>query len=179
MTTSEQFAQIQKAAFETFQTVALKYIESFEKLAELHLQATKASLTESTDQIKALLAAKDPKALADIAMSAAQPATDKFASYAKQVYEIANETGTEIAKLFEKQVAESNQQFSSVIDTMAKNAPAGSESFVSFVKSAVSAANTAFEQVNKATKQAVELAEANIVAASKAAPRVARKTVAV
>jgi len=35
------------------------------------------------------------------------------------------------------------------------------------MKSAVSAANTAYDQVNKATKQVVEMAEANIVAASK------------
>ena len=37
------------------------------------------------------------------------------------------------------------------------------------MKSAVSAANTAYDQVNKATKQVVELAEANIVAAGKTA----------
>jgi hypothetical protein len=35
------------------------------------------------------------------------------------------------------------------------------------VKSAVSAANTAFDQVSRATKQVVEMAEANVVAASK------------
>ena len=49
-------------------------------------------------------------------------------------------------------------------------------SVVTFVKSAVSAANNAFDQVNKATKQAVEMAEANMIAASKTAPR-ARKAV--
>ncbi len=177
--TPEKFTQMQKAALETFQTIAMKSVESFEKLAELHIQATKATLTESAEHFKALLSAKDPKALAEIAMSAAQPAADKAASYAKHVYEIANEAGTEIAKLFEKQVAESNKQFTSAFDVLAKNAPAGSESMVSFVKSTLSAANTAFEQVNKATKQAVELAEANIAAASKIAPRAARKSAAV
>jgi hypothetical protein len=40
---------------------------------------------------------------------------------------------------------------------------------VTFMKSAVSAANTAYDQVNKATKQVVEMAEANMVAASKTA----------
>ncbi len=37
------------------------------------------------------------------------------------------------------------------------------------MKSAVTAANTAYEQVNKATKQAVEVAEANLAAAAKTA----------
>jgi len=47
-----------------------------------------------------------------------------------------------------------------VLDTMARNAPAGSEGVVTLVKSAVSAANTAFDQVSRATKQVVEMAEA-------------------
>lgn len=174
MTTPEQFAQMNKAALETFQTIALKSVESFEKLAELNIQATKVSLAESAEQMRALLNAKDPKAVADLAMNSAQPAADKAAAYAKHVYDIANETGTEIAKLFEKQIAESSKQLNTAIDALAKNAPAGSEGVVTFVKSAVSAANTAYDQVNKATKQAVELAEANIAAATKAAPR-ARK----
>jgi phasin family protein len=172
--TPEQFVQMNKAAFETFQTMALKSIESFEKFADLNIQATKASLSESTEQVKALLSAKDAKAFADIASGAAQPAADKVTAYAKHVYEIANDAGTEIAKLFEKQLAEGNKQLNSAIDALAKNAPAGSEGVVTFVKQAVSAASSAFDQVNKATKQAVELAEANIAAAGKAAPR-ARK----
>lgn len=178
MQTPEQFAQIQKAAFETFQTVAMKSVESFEKLAELNIQVAKVTLAESAEQYKAMLAAKDPKAFAEVAMSASQPAADKAATYAKHVYDIMNEAGTEIAKLFEKQVAESNKQFSTAIDTLAKNAPAGSEGVVTFMKSAVTAANTAYDQVSKATKQAVEMAEANISAASKATPRMVRKATA-
>ena len=173
--TPEQFAQINKVAFETFQTVALKSIESFEKLADLNIQATKASIAETTDHAKALLSAKDAKAFADIASGSVQPAADKITAYAKHVYDIANEAGTEIAKLFEKQFAEGNKQLNSAIDSLAKNAPPGSEGVVTFVKQAVTAANSAFDQVNKATKQAVELAEANMAAAAKAAPR-ARKS---
>jgi len=41
------------------------------------------------------------------------------------------------------------------------NAPAGSESAVAVMKNAVSAASTAFESVQKAVKQATDMAEAN------------------
>jgi phasin family protein len=173
LTTPEQFAQMNKAAFETFQTIALKSVESFEKLADLNIEATKTTVTESAEQIKALLSAKDPKAAAELVMGAAQPAADKATAYAKHVYEIASETGSELAKLFEKQVAEGNKQFSQAIDTMAKSAPAGSEGVVTLVKSAVTAANSAYDHVSKATKQAVELAEANLAAATKTAPKAA------
>lgn len=176
MSNPEQFAQLNKAAFETFQTVALKSIEGLEKLADLNIQATKASINETATQMQALFSAKDAKAFADLALVSAQPAADKVAAYAKHVYDIANETGTEFAQLFEKQFAEGNKQFANAFETLTKNAPAGSEGVVTMVKSAVTAANSAFDQVNKATKQAVEMAEANMAAVTKAAPR-ARKAV--
>ena len=170
----EQFVVLQKAALDTFQAVALKSVEGFERLSELNIQAVKASLAESGEQAKVLLGAKDAKALADLAATGAQPAAEKAAAYAKHVYEIANDYGTEIAKLFEKQFAESNKQLNAAIEAVAKNAPAGTEGIVTFVKSAVTSANTAFDQVNKATKQVVELAEANLAAAAKKGP-VAKK----
>ena len=168
-TTPDQMVAMHKAALESFQAVAAKSFQGFEKLAELNLAAARSSMEESTEQLKALFDVKDVKSLADIAVGSGQPAADKMSAYAKHVYEISNETGTEIAKLVEKQFADSNRQLHAAIDALAKSAPAGSEGMVTFVKSAVSAANTAFDQVNKATKQVVEMAEANIVAAGKTA----------
>ena len=165
--TPEQFLQIQKTALEVFQSATITSIEGLEKLAALNVQAAKASIDESTDALKSMTDVKDAKQLAEMATVSVQPATDKVTAYYKHVYEIANETGSELAKLFEKQFAESNRQLYAAIDAMAKNAPAGSEGMVTLVKQAVSAANTAFDQVSKATKQAVEVAEANMAAAAK------------
>jgi len=167
VTTPEQFLQIQKTALEVFQTATITSIEGLERLAALNVQAAKASIDESTDALKSMTEVKDAKQLADMATGSVQPATDKVTAYYKHVYEIANETGTELAKLFEKQFAESNKQLYAAIDAMAKNAPAGTEGVVTLVKQAVSAANSAFDQVSKATKQAVEVAEANMAAAAK------------
>jgi uncharacterized protein YukE len=100
-----------------------------------------------------------------------QPAAEKYASYAKHCYEIMNETSSELTKLVEKQMADGNKQLFAALDTMARNAPAGSEGVVTLVKSAVSAANTAFDQVSRATKQVVEMAEANMATATKATGR--------
>ena len=167
VTTPEQVLQIQKTALEVFQTATITSIEGLERLAALNVQAAKASIDESTDALKSMTEVKDAKQLADMATGSVQPATDKVTAYYKHVYEIANETGAELAKLFEKQFAESNKQLYAAIDAMAKNAPAGTEGVVTLVKQAVSAANSAFDQISKATKQAVEVAEANMAAAAK------------
>ncbi|NBT64512.1 MAG: phasin family protein [Betaproteobacteria bacterium] len=144
-------------------------------MMELQLQATKASMAESNEQVKALLSAKDAKALSDLAAQGMQPASDKATSYAKHVYDIARETSAEIAKLYETQMSEANKQVFASIESIAKNAPAGSEGVVSFVKTAMAASNSAWDQVSKTTRQVVEMAEANVAAVAKAPRAAARK----
>jgi hypothetical protein len=62
-----------------------------------------------------------------------------------------------------------------MLDKLAKNAPAGSDVAVAAVKSALAAANTAYDSVSKAARQATELAEANFAAASNAAKETRKK----
>lgn len=171
----DQFVKIQKDAFEMFQQAALTTLAGAEKLANLNLQAAKATVEESYGKVTSLLDTKDVQALAQSAVGAAQPAAEKFSAYAKHVYDITSETGTELAKLWEKQVAEGNKSLHAAIDAVAKNAPTGSEGVISLVKSSVGSITSAMDQVSKAGKQAVELAEANLAAATKTTAARAKK----
>jgi hypothetical protein len=74
-----------------------------------------------------------------------------------------------VSKVAEAKLADVQQTFMAAVDTAVKNAPAGSENAVALVKSAVSAANNAFESVQKAAKQAADVAEANITAMTNSA----------
>ena len=65
-----------------------------------------------------------------------------------------------------------------MVDSAAKNAPAGSETAVAVMKSAVSAANNAMESVQKAVKQAAEMAEANFNTVTTSAVNAAKTTAA-
>jgi len=174
-TTPEQYLAAHKAAIETLHAVAMKSVEGFERMMELQLEATKTTMTEGNEHAKALLSAKDAKALTDLASQGVQPATDKATAYAKHLYDIARETSAEIAKLYETQMTEANKQLFASIESMAKNAPAGSEGVVSFVKSAMAASNSAWDQVSKTTRQVVEMAEANVAAVAKAPRTTGRK----
>ncbi|MBS0317768.1 MAG: phasin family protein, partial [Proteobacteria bacterium] len=57
------------------------------------------------------------------------------------------------------------------------NAPAGSETAVAVMKSAVAAANNAYESVQKVVKQATDLAEANFNTVAETAAAGATKAV--
>jgi len=86
---------------------------------------------------------------------------EKTAAYSRHLYDIASGASAELTKTVEGQAAEAQKKFAGLVDSAAKNAPAGSEAAVAILKSSVAAANNALESVQKAVKQATDVAEAN------------------
>lgn len=164
----DQFVALQRQSLESAQAIAFASFTGFEKFSQLNVQAAKASVEEGVRTGVALLETRDAKTFVDSIPETAQPTADKASAYAKHVYEIASETGAEISRIIEKQFSEGNRQLNAAIEAFARNAPVGSEGVVTLVKSAVTAANSAFDQVNKATRQVVEIAEANVANATSA-----------
>jgi len=161
MLTAEQLIAAQKANLETLFGLTQKAFEGVEKLVDLNLQATKAAFTESATNAQAILSVKDAQELLALQASLMQPLAEKASAYSRQLYEIASGTGAEFAKAAEGQAADAQKKFLSVVDNVAKNSPAGTEGAVAVMKNAVSAATNAMESVQKAVKQATEMAEAN------------------
>ena len=161
MLTAEQIVAAQKANIETIFGLTQKAFEGVEKLVELNVQATKAALSESANNTQAMLSVKDAQELLTLQASLMQPLAEKTVAYSRHLYDIASGTSAEFGKAAEAQATDAQKKFMSVVDNASKNAPAGSETAVAVMKSAVSAANNAMESVQKAVKQATEMAEAN------------------
>ncbi len=162
MLTAEQIAAAHKANIETMFGLTQKAFEGVEKLVELNLQATKAAMAEGANSAQAMLSVKDAQELLTLQASLMQPLAEKTVAYSRHLYDIASGTGAEFTKAAEAQSTDAQKKFMAVVDNAAKNAPAGSETAVTMMKTAVSAANNAMESVQKAVKQATEMAEANI-----------------
>src|SRR5258708_34991819 len=79
---------------------------------------------------------------------------------------------TELAEVGNASYQEVNRQVQWLVENVAQNAPLGSEATIAFLKQGFSLANTAYESVQKATKQAVNVAQSNLCAATKAASEV-------
>ncbi len=161
MFTVDQIAAAQKANVETLFGLTAKAFEGVEKIVELNLTASKAALSEATDTAKSILSVKDAQELLALQAGLFQPLAEKTAAYSRHLYDIASSSSADFSKAVEAQAAAAQKKFADVVDTAAKNAPAGSETAVAVFKSAVSAANNALESVQKAVKQATEVAEAN------------------
>lgn len=169
MLTAEQIMASHKTNIETLFGLTQKAFEGVEKLVELNVQATKAALAETANNAQAVMGAKDAQELLALQASMVQPLAEKTAAYSRHLYEIAQSSSAEISKTFEGQTAEAQKKVAELIDSATQNAPAGSETAVTMMKSAMTAANTAFESVQKAVKQAGDMAETNFKTVSESA----------
>ncbi|ACC70649.1 MULTISPECIES: phasin family protein [Paraburkholderia] len=176
--TPEQFAAAQKANLETLFGLTSKAFEGVEKLVELNLQVVKSTIAESQENAQRALSVKDAQELLALQAGLTQPVAEKVLSYGRHLYEIASATQAEFARVAEAQYEEQNKKVQALVENVAKNAPAGSETAVAVIKSAITAANTTYETVHKATKQAVEIAESNFNAAATAASKAASQAAA-
>ena len=176
MLTAEQLIASHKANIETLFGLTSKAFEGVEKLVELNLTASKAALSEAAGTTQAVLSVKDAQELLALQAALFQPLAEKTASYSRHLYEIASGTSAEFTKAFEVQANDAQKKFLAVVDNAAKNAPAGSETAVAVFKSAVAAGSNALESVQKAVKQATEVAEANFNAVANTAVNAAKTT---
>lgn len=181
----EQFSAATKTTVESqlalLTALTSKAFDSIEKVIELNMNVAKAALEESTSNARQLLAAKDPQEFIALRTSQVQPNAEKLTSYGREVMAIVSALQAEVSQAAESQIGEHSRKFANLVDEVSKSAPAGSESVVAFMKTAIANANAGYEQLSKSTKQAVETMGANIntaaaqvsQAASKAGARVA------
>jgi phasin family protein len=166
--TPEQFIALNKTNLDTAMRFAGVALHSVEKLVGLQIDTAKAALADSADSVRALAAVKDPKDLVALRDRMLQPTLEKASAYARNVYDVAVSTQSELNKLFEAQIADYNRSVVSVLDKAATNAPAGAGFAVAALRSAVGSANMAFDNMSKVAKQFAEITEANVAAATKA-----------
>lgn len=176
MLTAEQILAAQKANIETLFGLTSKAFEGVEKLVELNMTATKLALQEAAESTQAALGVKDAQELLALQAALFQPLAEKTAAYSRHLYDITAATGAEYGKTLEGQVSDAQKKFLAVVDNAAKNAPAGSETAVAVFKSAVAAGNNALESVQKAVKQAADVAEANFNAVANTAVNATKTT---
>lgn len=158
----------QKASLDNLLAIQGTFFGGFEKLVDLNLKVIKATLDEVAQKSQQAIEVKDAQEALAFTSGLVQPNAEKALAYGKHVYDIVSGVQVDLSKLTEEQIAQGQQQVSDAIDQIAKNSPTGSEGAVALLKSSLATANSAYESVAKATRQAVDAAESNLSAATKA-----------
>jgi phasin family protein len=164
--TPEQIAAANKAGIDALIGLAHTQFAAIERLSALNFNVAKSAFEDNVNFAKTLLGAKDPQEFASISASAGQPVLEKAISYSRSVYEIATQAQAEFGKFAEGQAGELNKTVVGYLDKVSKNAPAGSDVAVAAVKSALAAANSAYDSLTRVAKQASEMAETNFTNAT-------------
>jgi phasin family protein len=150
---TEDFMKLQRDAVDASNRAAAKALDGFQKLAELNMQTARAALEQSTEQIEALLSARDAKTLTELVTSMAKLSPEQFSAYAKAVYAISSETGTDLAALVQQQVGDGNAKLAAAVEALAKAGPGAPPNANEFITQSLNAAKSAYEQMQAAAQQ--------------------------
>ena len=165
-TTAAQFIETNKANLQTLQGITTQAFAGVEKLVNLNMATSKTVLTESMNLAKSVLGAKDAQELMALQAGYFKPLTEKSAAYAEQVKTIVTDSSAELTQVVEAKTAETQKALTGLVENLAKNAPAGSETVLAAFKSAMTAGQNAVESAQEQVKKAVETAQSSFTAAS-------------
>ncbi|WP_316157603.1 TIGR01841 family phasin [Cupriavidus sp. BIC8F] len=175
MSPPEQFAAAQAAGFDILAGLTSKTLDGLQKVAELNLQTMKSTLGEVQENARKAFDAKDPGDLFALQASLMQPAAGKAQAYGRQLFEIAEATRADFAKVAEALYVENKRMMQEYIESATRGAPAGSEAAMAAWKSAMAATTSLFEAMQQTATRAVEVAESNLKVAGNAASNAAQQ----
>jgi phasin family protein len=160
----EQFVQFSKSSLEAALTLANITLQSTERLMDLQLKTAKEALDQSMKSAKALSDVKNVQDFVALQSASTQPGMEKVMEYSRTLYEVASDAQSRINKVMEARMAEFSGDFMAAVDKAVKTAPAGSETAFAAFKSAMAAANTAYDTMSRAARHATDTAASNAVA---------------
>jgi len=175
----DPFTAANEAAIDQFTQFARLSLSNVERLAQLGLGAARESVEQAAAHAQSLAGAKDVHEVIALNSAALEPVMKRAYAYSRTAYETAAETNAEVKKAFEKQSVEFNRAAAAALEEAFKYAPAGSESVVENMKTAMAAAQSAYGNIaalNKRLYDTVEKSvEENVAGAKTAARARARK----
>lgn len=168
MNTKNLFADSSLTSVTPLFAVAAEALQGVEQLTRLNLQTAKTVVAEFQRDAQAALSARTPDELFQLPTAALQAAPKKAAAYGRQVQEIFAGAFAAQRAAAEAQIAEFQAAAMGNLAELLKDAP-GSENTLVLAKSAIAAANNAYEGVTKASKQASDAVAANVAKLTEAA----------
>ena len=171
----EQFAEFSKTNVAQATKFAALSLESAEKLVRFNLGATKAVFAQTVEGAQAAASVKDVQDLLSLRTKFAEAQMQAATGYARNLYELATEAQAGYSALAEEAFSVYTKGVAAWVDNASKAAPPGSDAGFNAFKQTIAATTAAFDQFNKASKQVVSLADANVRAAAATATKAAAK----
>ncbi|MCG2584197.1 TIGR01841 family phasin [Massilia sp. TS11] len=168
-TSPEQFANATKTLFElqmmTFNALAQKTIQGVEQVVALNVATAQSAMKDAMEASKEL--GRAPSAQAALtAMANLPPGMQNTKEYAEQLTAIILQMKDEFEQAADAHLKESKNSLSALIYDVTQHVKPGSKDAVQIVKAAIDNAFRGYEEVTRATREAVKMVEAQIEAAA-------------
>lgn len=161
-TIANPLADITSATVESAARFTKISMDSAERAINVQLEFAKGTLTQATEDARAIAQAKDVQELLALRTRMAENALESLMGFSRSFYEVAAEAQSEFGKLAEERMATFQQAVTEGVDQATKSAPAGSDVAVAAIKSSLAASTAAFDSFSKAAKHAASLADASV-----------------
>ena len=158
---TSQFTELNTKNLNSLFALTEKAIARSQQLAEINFDETKSLLGEAQDSIESIISAKDPQAFASLVQEGAfEEIGNKIYAQQQAVAKVVREANEEAAQLAEVGVEQFQLGLKDWVNAIAANAPAGSDAFVSALKTSVETSLQGLSQFQAAAKEAAATAEA-------------------
>lgn len=157
---SAKLSQIQSKNLETVFSLSEAALENAQKLVELNYDASKAALLNAQENIQQVLSAKDPKQVTELLQAdTLQDVGNQAIAHQRKVIKVLRESSKEFTNVVEASIEQAQAGMQDWVNTLAANAPAGSDVFVSAFKTSMNSVMQGIEQFREASKDALSTVE--------------------
>lgn len=170
--TQSELVASQQSLIERSQALIDIGLQSLEQFSRLQLDTLRKSSDALLGQSKQLISVSSPNELLGRQSEFLSPQLESYSSYLHQLWRLSQDTQADIFRELEQSQSEWNKLLSSSLERYAGHSK-GSELTVTAIRSAISAANSAFDQASKTARQVADIADASVAAATSATVRAA------
>lgn len=150
----EQYSELHRKSMEAAMKLAQMSIENSQRIVALQVDAAKDLFQDSVANAKALAAAKDPQQAVALRTQYTQETAQKMMETARKMAEIGNTSRSEFSRLMTEQLAGGSKDMIDAFQSFFGSLPGQNSQVVETMQKAMATANSAFEQMAKASATA-------------------------
>ncbi len=154
---NDQFNELHRKNLEAAMRLAQLSIDNSQRIMALQTELAKDLFEQGVENARALTGAKDPSDLMTLRTRYAQDTTQRMMLTAQKIAEIGAEARGEFSRLLTEQLASGSHEMAEAFQSFFKSIPGGGGgNAMDVFQKAMANANTAFDQISKASSVAFE-----------------------
>jgi len=151
---TEQFSELNRKNMEAAMRLAQLSIENSQRVVALQNELARELFEDGMENARAQAGAKDPQEVLRLRSQYAQHTAQKMMGAAQKIAAIGNEARGEFARLLTEQLASGSHEIADAFQGLFKTLPGQNASVLETMQQAMATANSAFEQMTKASTAA-------------------------